>query len=65
MTWVLPAGDYERRDDIATGRRVVIAGTYHAVEPAPVGPFEAVVAIPRGFIEAAEIIATVLFAGAA
>ena len=28
-SWVLPAGQYERRDDPATGRRVVIAGTYH------------------------------------
>jgi len=26
-SWVLPAGQYERRDDPATGRRVVIAGT--------------------------------------
>jgi len=64
LTWVLPAGDYERRDDIETGRHVVIAGTYHAVESAPVGLFAAVVAVPRGFIAAAEIIGTVLFAGA-
>jgi len=26
LTWVLPAGEYERRDDPATGRRVVVAG---------------------------------------
>ena len=29
---VLPAGEYDRRDDPATGRRVVVAGTYHAVK---------------------------------
>ena len=65
LTWVLPAGEYDRRDDPETGRRVVIAGTYHRVEAAPVGPFAAVVAIPRGFVEAADVIGVVLFVGAA
>jgi len=65
LTWVLPAGEYDRRDDPATGRSVVVAGTYHRVDPAPVGPFAAVVAIPRGFLEAADIIGLVLFVGAA
>jgi uncharacterized ion transporter superfamily protein YfcC len=65
LTWILPAGEYERRDDSATGRRVVVAGTFHPVEPAPVGPFAAVVAIPRGFVEAADVIGVVLFVGAA
>src|SRR5512132_2336624 len=65
LTWILPPGEYDRRDDANTGRRVVVAGTYHHVEPAPVGPFAAVVAIPRGFVEAADVIAVVLFVGAA
>src|SRR5712691_7515673 len=65
LTHLLPAGRYDRRDDPATGRRVVVAGTYHPVDRAPVGPFAAVVAIPRGFVEAADVIAVVLFVGAA
>jgi len=65
LTWVLPAGEYDRRDDPDTGRRVVVAGTYHRVDPAPVGPFAAVVAVPRGFVEAADVIAVILFVGAA
>jgi len=65
LTWVLPAGEFDRRDDPGTGRRVVVAGTYHRVDPAPVGPFAAVVAIPRGFVEAADVIAVILFVGAA
>ena len=65
LTWILPAGEYGRRDDPSTGRRIVVAGTYHAVEPAPVGPFAAVVAIPRGFVEAADVVGLVLFVGAA
>jgi uncharacterized ion transporter superfamily protein YfcC len=65
LTWILPAGEYDRRDDPATGRNVVVSGTYHPVQRAPVGPFAAVVAIPRGFVEAADVIAVVLFVGAA
>ena len=65
LTWTLPAGEYNRRDDEATGRRVVEAGTYHSVERAPVGPFAAIVAVPRGFVEAADVIALVLFVGGA
>ena len=65
LTWILPAGEYDRRDDPATQRRVVVAGTYHAIERAPVGPFSAVVAIPRGIAEAADVIALIFLAGGA
>src|SRR5438128_5491497 len=65
LTWILPAGQYDRRDDVETGRRIVVAGTYHPVEPAPVGPFAAALAIPRGFVAAAEVVAVVLFVGGA
>lgn len=65
LTWVLPPGEYDRRDDPVTGRSTVVAGTYHRVTPAPVGPFAAVVAIPRGFVEAADVVGVVLFVGAA
>ena len=65
MTWILPAGEYDRRDDPATGRNVVVAGTYHRVDPAPVGPFAAAVAVPRGFVAAADVIGVVLFVGGA
>lgn len=62
---MLPAGEYERRDDPATGRRVVVAGTYHTVDPTPVGPFAAAIAVPAGFVEAADVVAVVLFVGGA
>lgn len=65
LTWVLPAGVFDRHDDAATGRRVVVAGTYHAVASAPVGPFGAAIAVPRGFIAGADVIAVVLFVGGA
>jgi len=62
---VLPAGEYERRDDEATGRSVVIAGTYHEVEPNPVSLFDAIVALPRGMADAAEVIFLVFLIGGA
>ena len=65
LTWVLPAGQYNRRDDPATGRVVAVPGTYHAVPASPVGPFAAFVAVPRGFIAAADVIAVTLFVGGA
>ncbi len=65
LTWLLPAGQYDRRDDPATGRRVVVPGTYHRTEAAPVGPFAAAVSIPRGFISGADVIVLVLLVGGA
>jgi uncharacterized ion transporter superfamily protein YfcC len=64
-SWLLPAGEYERKDDPVTGRSVVVSGTYHHVEPAPVGPFEAVVAIPKGAVDAASVIIFVFLIGGA
>lgn len=63
-SYLLPAGEFERRQDDA-GRTVVVAGTYHAVEPAPVGPFQAIVALPAGMVEAGEVIFLVFLIGGA
>ena len=62
---LLPAGEYERRDDEATGRSVVVAGTYHEVDPSPVSFFDAIVALPRGMADAAEVIFLVFLIGGA
>src|SRR4029077_9985297 len=47
------------------GRRVAVAGTYHAVARAPVGPLRAAIAVPRGFVAGADVIGVVLFVGGA
>ncbi|HEX6643030.1 MAG TPA: hypothetical protein VF037_00015 [Gemmatimonadales bacterium] len=65
LTWLLPAGRYERREDAATGRDVVVPGTYARVEAQPVGPFRAVVAIPKGIAAAADVVALVFLIGGA
>ena len=63
LTWVIPAGFYERRTDPVTQRSVVIAGTYAPANAAPVGPGGALMAVPRGIISGADVILTILFVG--
>src|SRR5207247_9148468 len=64
-SYVLPAGQFDRLHDAATGRDVVIAGTYHGVPPHRVTPFGALVAIPRGLADAAAVIFFVFLIGGA
>jgi uncharacterized ion transporter superfamily protein YfcC len=65
LSYVLPAGEYQRRDDPQTGRQVVVVGTYARVEPNPVGLFDAMVAIPRGMANASDVVFMILFGTAA
>ena len=65
LTHVLPAGEFERREDATTGRSVVVAGTYKPVEQSPVSAFQALVAIPRGMADAAGVIFYVFLVGGA
>lgn len=64
-SYVVPAGEYDRQEDAVTGRTVVVAGTFHEVEPDPVGFFDAIVAIPRGMAQAADVIFLVFLIGGA
>ena len=65
LSYVLPAGQYERREDPATGRSVVVPGTYQLVESTPVGFFDALVAIPRGMADRADVIFLIFLIGGA
>jgi uncharacterized ion transporter superfamily protein YfcC len=65
LSWVLPAGQYQRREDPETGRSIVVDGTYTRVPPRPVGPFQALVAIPKGIADAASVIGLVFLIGGA
>ncbi len=64
-SYVVPAGQFDRELDEATGRSVVVAGTYHSVERSPVNLFDAMVALPRGMAEAADVIFLVFLIGGA
>jgi uncharacterized ion transporter superfamily protein YfcC len=65
LTWILPAGSYQRRTDPETGREVVVPGTYARVDPAPVGLMGALLAVPQGVVSGADVILVVLFVGGA
>jgi uncharacterized ion transporter superfamily protein YfcC len=64
-THILPSGEFDRRTDPATGRTVVVAGTFHRVAPQPVGPFAALVTIPKGIADAVSVVALVFLVGGA
>jgi uncharacterized ion transporter superfamily protein YfcC len=64
-SYLVPAGEYDRVVDEATGRTVVVAGTFQHVDPAPVGFFAAIVALPLGLIDAAEVVFLIFLIGAA
>ena len=65
LTHLVPAGEYARRTDEATGRQVVEPGTYHTVPSSPAGVMDLLRAVPRGIGEAADVIAVVFLVGAA
>src|SRR5215510_12783181 len=65
LTYVVPAGEFERRDDPTIDRKVVVAGSFHHIAQSPVSPFDALVAVPKGFIDAAGVLAMVFMSGAA
>ncbi len=54
-TWILPAGEFDRVVNEA-GRTVAVAGTYHAVDASPVGPFAMFQAIYNGFCDAGGVV---------
>jgi uncharacterized ion transporter superfamily protein YfcC len=65
MTWILPAGRFERKIDPQTGRTVVVPGSYKFVPRSPVGPWGALESIPQGLVESSEVIFFILLAGGA
>src|SRR5258708_7133881 len=65
LTWVLPAGRFDRKTDPQTHRTVVVPGSYKSVAQHPVGPWGTLVSIPQGLAEAGEVVFFVLLAGCA
>lgn len=65
LSYLIPAGEFDRKTDPKTNREVVVAGTYHTTPPAPVNFWQAVLSIPRGMQDAASVIFLVFISGAA
>ena len=65
VTWILPAGTYERVVDPDSGRAMVVAGSYARTAATPLGLMQTIMAVPRGIIAGADVIVTILFVGGA
>ena len=51
LTWIIPAGQYERATNLALDREVPVAGTYAPAEPNPQGMFDVIMAPIAGFYD--------------
>ncbi len=65
LSYGLPAGLFARRPNAATGREVVVAGSYQRVPRTPVGPWQMLTDLPRGLSEASGVIFLIFLAGGA
>lgn len=63
LTYVIPAGEFERVVDEATKRTLVVAGTFKIAASRPVGFMFLTSAIYRGIVSAAQLIAFVFVCG--
>jgi uncharacterized ion transporter superfamily protein YfcC len=65
LSYVLPAGQYDRKEDPVSGKKVVVPGTYHSVPAQRVNLLEALVAVPKGMVDAASVVFLVFLVGGA
>lgn len=63
LTWLVPAGQFERVVDPVTQRKIVQAGTFHHVAQNPVGILDFFTSIQKGMVKAAEISTFLLVIG--
>jgi len=63
LTYIIPAGQFDRAKDAKTGKVFVVADSFHRVEQSPVSPFGVFKAVPKGMEEAGQIIFFVLMIG--
>lgn len=65
LTWIIPAGQFDRITDEKTGREIVVAGTYHIIEHNSIGFTDMMMCIQKGMVGAAEIVMFILILGGA
>lgn len=64
-TWLVPAGSFDRVMNAATGREVVVSGSFHYVAQKPIDPWSMLQLLQKGFIDAGSIILFILIIGGA
>lgn len=62
MTYLIPAGEYDRVMDAASGRMVVLPDSFHYIEGIRPGIFGIFLALQRGYVSAADIMFLIVFA---
>lgn len=65
LTYLIPAGAFDRVLDVATGREVVVEGSFKMIENQPVSLGKMFLSIPEGIIEGAEVVVLILIIGGA
>ncbi|WP_194976517.1 YfcC family protein [Aquiflexum lacus] len=65
LTYLIPAGSYDRVLDEETGREVVVQGSYKTLENQPVGIGKMFLSVPEGIIEGVEVVVLILIIGGA
>lgn len=63
LSYIIPAGSFERQVDPTNGFEYVVADSYTTMESTPVSLFDLFKAIPEGMMDAGNIIIFVLIAG--
>jgi uncharacterized ion transporter superfamily protein YfcC len=64
-TFVVPSGRFDRILDEATGREIVVSGSYHPTQDKDVSIFDVILSIPEGIISGADIMVLILIIGGA
>src|SRR5581483_4774063 len=65
LTWVVPAGRYQRRHDPNTRQNLVVPGSYRSAPRQPVGAWGMLLAVPEGLAQAAAVVFYCFLAGGA
>ena len=61
LTWIIPAGNFERVVNDA-GREIVVAGTWAATESTPIGFFQFFQSFYKGMVNAGDVVFFVFIA---
>lgn len=63
LTYIIPTGQYERVLHPELGYEMVVPGSYHFIDSAPISIFKILLAIPEGMADAGEVLALIILSG--
>lgn len=63
LTYAIPAGKFDRVKDKATGKSLLVTGSYHQVESSPVNPLNIPKSVVKGLINSADVVFFIFIIG--